>query len=239
MTTTASSLDQKSVHVIKGLIMDTVRAANSGHPGGAMSSADFAYVLFKDFLNFDPADSKWFKRDRFVLSAGHESALLYVLLTMRGILTFDDLKAFRQFGSKTPGHPEQDMTDGVEATTGPLGQGFAMAGGMAAAESFLSAYLDDATAGHFTYVLASDGDIQEPICLGSAALFGQWGWAGLSCTMTATRSSWPVPPVGSTMSTTGHFSKACTGTCWRSTGMITNRSGQPSKLHTPRQADPR
>ncbi len=175
MTTTASSLDQKSVHVIKGLIMDTVRAANSGHPGGAMSSADFAYVLFKDFLNFDPADSKWFKRDRFVLSAGHESALLYVLLTMRGILTFDDLKAFRQFGSKTPGHPEQDMTDGVEATTGPLGQGFAMAGGMAAAESFLSAYLDDATAGHFTYVLASDGDIQEPICLGSAALFGQWG----------------------------------------------------------------
>ncbi len=175
MTTNASAIDLKSVNVIKGLIMDTVRASNSGHPGGAMSSADYAYVLFKDFLNFDPQDANWSNRDRFVLSAGHESALLYALLTLRGILTVDDLKAFRQFGSKTPGHPEHDMTDGVEATTGPLGQGFAMAGGMAVAESFLRAYLDAETAGHFSYVLVSDGDVQEPICLGSAALFGQWG----------------------------------------------------------------
>ncbi len=175
MTTTSNILDRKAVHVIKGLIMDTVRTSNSGHPGGAMSSADYAYVLFKDFLNFDPDDAKWFNRDRFVLSAGHESALLYALLTLRGSLTIDDLKSFRQFGSKTPGHPEHDMTDGVEATTGPLGQGFAMAGGMAVAEAFLRAYLDAEAAGHHTYVLSSDGDIQEPICLGSAALFGQWG----------------------------------------------------------------
>ena len=175
MTTTSTLLDQKAVHVIKGLIMDMVRTANSGHPGGAMSSADFAYILFKEFLRFDPDDSSWFNRDRFVLSAGHESALLYALLTLRGILTIDDLKAFRQFGSKTPGHPEHEMTAGVEATTGPLGQGFAMAGGMAVAEAFLRAYLDAQAAGHYTYVLASDGDIQEPICLGSAALFGQWG----------------------------------------------------------------
>ncbi|NCD24527.1 MAG: transketolase [Deltaproteobacteria bacterium] len=175
MTTTSIQLDQKAVHVIKGLIMDTVRTSNSGHPGGAMSSADYAYILFKDFLKFDPSDAKWFNRDRFVLSAGHESALLYALLTLRGCLTLDDLKSFRQFGSKTPGHPEHDMTDGVEATTGPLGQGFAMAGGMAVAEAFLRAYLDAEVAGHYTYVLSSDGDIQEPICLGSAALFGQWG----------------------------------------------------------------
>lgn len=175
MTINASPIDLKSVNVIKGLIMDTVRASNSGHPGGAMSSADFAYVLFKDYLNFDPQDSKWFNRDRFVLSAGHESALLYALLTLRGALGIDDLKAFRQFGSKTPGHPEHDMTEGVEATTGPLGQGFAMAGGMAVAEAFLRAYLDAETAGHHTYVLFSDGDVQEPIALGSAALFGQWG----------------------------------------------------------------
>lgn len=170
-----SSMDQKAVNVIKGLIMDTVSTANSGHPGGAMSSADFGYILFKEFLNFDPNDSRWFNRDRFVLSAGHESALLYALLTLRGLLSVDDLRAFRQLGSKTPGHPEHDMTEGVEATTGPLGQGFAMAGGMAVAEAFLRAYLDEETSGHFTYVLVSDGDVQEPICLGSAALCGQWG----------------------------------------------------------------
>ncbi|SFL60951.1 transketolase [Desulfomicrobium norvegicum] len=175
MTTNASQIDTKAVNVIKGLIMDTVRASNSGHPGGAMSSADFAYVLFKEFLNFDPKDAKWFNRDRFVLSAGHESALLYAILTLQGSLSVDDLKAFRQFGSKTPGHPEHDMTDGVEATTGPLGQGFAMAGGMAVAEAFLRDYLDAQSAGHFTYALVSDGDVQEPICLGSAALFGHWG----------------------------------------------------------------
>ena len=139
------------------------------------SEAHREAILFRDFLRFDPGDARWFNRDRFVLSAGHESALLYALLVLRGILGLDDLRAFRQLGSKTPGHPEHDMTEGVEATTGPLGQGFAMAGGMAVAEAFLRAWLDEETAGHFTYVLASDGDLQEPVCLGSAALCGRWG----------------------------------------------------------------
>jgi len=173
MTTTA--LDTKAVNVIKGLIMDATRKANSGHPGGAMSSADMVYVLFKEFLRFDPADPTWFNRDRFVLSAGHESMLLYTMLTLRGILSLDDLAAFRQFGSRTPGHPENFQTPGVECTTGPLGQGFAMAVGMAVAETMLRERLGEDVAGHHTFVLSSDGDIQTPICLGAASLAGLWG----------------------------------------------------------------
>ncbi|MFP4314928.1 MAG: transketolase [Desulfovibrionales bacterium] len=167
--------DQLAVNVIKGLILDGVRKANSGHPGGAMSSADFAYILFKEFLEFDPDDPTFFNRDRFVLSAGHESMLLYSLLCMCGFLTLEDLMSFRQLGSRTPGHPEHDVTPGVEATTGPLGQGFGMSGGMAVAEMFLRAKLGQDILDHYTYVLSSDGDLQEPIALGSAALFGQWG----------------------------------------------------------------
>ncbi|WP_243366859.1 transketolase [Fundidesulfovibrio soli] len=166
--------DRLTVNVIKGLVMDAVRKANSGHPGGAMSSADFAYVLFKDFLKYSPDDPKWFNRDRFVLSAGHESTLLYSLLTLAGVLTVDDLKHFRQFGSRTPGHPEQHMTPGVEATTGPLGQGLAMAVGMATAEAMLRARMGEEICSHYTYVLASDGDLQEPVCLGAASLAGLW-----------------------------------------------------------------
>lgn len=173
------SLDQKTVDVIRALVMDTVRAANSGHPGGAMSSADFATVLFSEFLNFDPDDARWFNRDRFVLSAGHESALLYSLLHLAGFITLDDLKAFRQMGSRTPGHPEHDMTPGVEATTGPLGQGLAMSVGLAAAEAHLGARLGADAVDHFTYVLASDGDLQEPVALGAASLAGLWGLSRL------------------------------------------------------------
>ena len=172
--------DQFSLAVIKGLIMDTVRNANSGHTGGPMSSADFAYILFTEYLNFNPNDSEWFKRDRFVLSAGHESALLYVLLTLIGWLNIDDLRRFRQLHSKTPGHLEVEI-DGVEATTGPLGQGVGMGIGMAVAESKLreifAHYTDDADDifGHFNYILASDGDLQEPVSTGAAALAGHWG----------------------------------------------------------------
>jgi len=175
MTTNAASLDAKAVNAIKGLIMDATRKAASGHPGGAMSSADMAYVLFKDYLRFDPADAQWFGRDRFVLSAGHESMLLYALLHLRGILTMEDLERFRQFASKTPGHPENYETPGVECTTGPLGQGFSMSVGMAVAEAMLRARLGDDVAGHHTYVLSSDGDVQAPVFLGSAALAGLWG----------------------------------------------------------------
>ena len=175
MTTNTAAIDRQAVNVIKGLVMDATRKANSGHPGGAMSSADMAYVLFKDFLRYDPADPAWFDRDRFVLSAGHESMLLYSLLTLRGLLTIEDLTRFRQFGSRTPGHPENEGTPGVECTTGPLGQGFSMAVGMAVAEAMLRARLGEDIACHRTFALASDGDIQEPVCLGSAALAGLWG----------------------------------------------------------------
>ncbi|SNS23673.1 transketolase [Humidesulfovibrio mexicanus] len=167
--------DQLVVNTLKGLIMDMTRAANSGHPGGAMSSADFAAVLYSEFLNFDPDRAGWFNRDRFVLSAGHESALLYGLLHMAGFIDETDVAGFRQLGSRTPGHPEHDVTPGVEATTGPLGQGFAMGVGMAQAEAFLRAKLGKAVADHHTYVLASDGDMQEPVVMGAASLAGLWG----------------------------------------------------------------
>ncbi len=171
------------VNVIKGLVMDGVRNANSGHTGGAMSSADFATILFTEFLNFDPDDPNWFDRDRFVLSAGHESMLLYSLLTLNGWLTINDLKNFRQLHSKTPGHPEVEFP-GVEATTGPLGQGVGMAVGMALAESMLRHQMEflgeeSNFVDHFTYVLAGDGDLQEPIALGAAAIAGHLGLSRL------------------------------------------------------------
>ncbi|MDZ7361597.1 MAG: transketolase [candidate division KSB1 bacterium] len=168
-------LDQYTINVIKGLVMDATRHADSGHPGGPMSSVDFAYTVYKEFLRYSPSDPKWFNRDRFVLSAGHESMLLYSLLTLVGYLELDDLKKFRQYGSRTPGHPESHLTPGVEATTGPLGQGFGMAVGMAAAEEILAAHFGRELIEHFTYVVASDGDLQEPISMGTAALAGHWG----------------------------------------------------------------
>ncbi|MBA7604498.1 MAG: transketolase [Calditrichaeota bacterium] len=159
---------------VKGLIMDTVRKADSGHTGGALSSLDFACLLFRDILSYDPDDSQWLNRDRFVLSAGHESALLYVLLYLVGYMELDDLLNFRQLGSRTPGHPEVDRTTGVEATTGPLGQGVAMAVGMAVAEEMLRARLGADVVNHATYCLCSDGDLQEPVALGASALAGHW-----------------------------------------------------------------
>ncbi|GAB6176485.1 transketolase [Desulfobaculum senezii] len=168
------ALDAKAVNVLKALVMDATRKANSGHPGGPMSSADMAYILFKDFLRFDPTNPDWFNRDRFILSAGHESSLLYGLLHFCDYLDIEDLKAFRQFGSKTPGHPEIEIP-GVEVTTGPLGQGFAMGVGEAVAEAMLRAKTGKDAVDHHTYVLASDGDLQEPVALGAASLAGLWG----------------------------------------------------------------
>jgi transketolase len=139
-----------TVNVIKGLIMDGTRKANSGHPGGAMSSADMAYVLFRSFLKYDPENTDWPNRDRFVLSAGHESMLLYSLLHLQGYLDIDELRRFRQLNSLTPGHPEADLTPGVEATTGPLGQGISMAVGMALAEAHLNAKFGKSLIDHYT-----------------------------------------------------------------------------------------
>ncbi|WP_029898579.1 transketolase [Desulfohalovibrio reitneri] len=168
-------LDQQTVAVMKGLVMDATRQADSGHPGGPFSAADLSYVLFKDFLRYDPDDATWYDRDRFILSAGHMSTLQYALLYLQGRLDMEDIKQFRQFGSRTPGHPEVGETPGVECTTGPLGQGVAMGVGMAAAEAHQRATLGEDICNHSTYVVASDGDLQEPVAFGAATLAGLWG----------------------------------------------------------------
>jgi transketolase len=154
--------------------MDAVEQAKSGHPGLPMGAADVATVLFTRHLKYDAADPKWFDRDRFVLSAGHGSMLLYALLHLAGVegVTIEELKRFRQLESKTPGHPENFMTPGVETTTGPLGQGIATAVGFALAERILNAEFGDEVVDHHTYVLASDGDLMEGVSQEAAALAG-------------------------------------------------------------------
>jgi transketolase len=161
-------------NAIRALAMDAVEQAKSGHPGMPMGTADFATVLFTRFLKFDPSDPAWPDRDRFVLSAGHGSMLLYALLYLTGYaaMTLDEIKRFRQLDSLTPGHPEYGHTPGVETTTGPLGQGLANAVGMAIAERHLAAEFGDAVVDHKTYVIASDGDLMEGVSQEAIALAG-------------------------------------------------------------------
>lgn len=161
-------------NAVRVLAMDAVEKAKSGHPGLPMGAADMATVLFTKFLKYDATDPTWPDRDRFVLSAGHGSMLLYSLLHLTGVkgMTIDELKRFRQLDSKTPGHPENFMTPGVETTTGPLGQGIATAVGMALAERMLNAEYGDDLVDHRTYVLASDGDLMEGISQEAIALAG-------------------------------------------------------------------
>lgn len=161
-------------NAIRALAMDAVQQANSGHPGLPMGAADIVTVLFTQFLKFDPSAPKWPDRDRFVLSAGHGSMLMYALLYLTGYssVTIEDIKRFRQLGSKTPGHPENFITEGVETTTGPLGQGIATAVGMAMAEKIMAANYGEAIVNHKTYVLASDGDLMEGISHEAIALAG-------------------------------------------------------------------
>ncbi|PKU25194.1 transketolase [Telmatospirillum siberiense] len=161
-------------NAVRFLAVDAVERAKSGHPGMPMGMADVATVLFSRFLKFDPADPDWPDRDRFVLSAGHGSMLLYALLHLTGYdgITIDELKRFRQWGSKTPGHPEYGHTPGVETTTGPLGQGIATAVGMALAERLMNARWGDGLVDHFTYVLAGDGCLMEGISHEAASLAG-------------------------------------------------------------------
>ncbi len=166
--------DLQTINVMKGLVVDGVNKAKSGHPGGAMSSMDFAYLLFTEYLRFDPNSTKWLGRDRFILSAGHESMLIYTLLHMQGFLPLDELKRFRQLHSKTPGHPENFLTDGVECTTGPLGQGAAMSVGFAVAAAHLAATLDEELFQNRTWCLVGDGCIQEDVTMGAASLAGHW-----------------------------------------------------------------
>ena len=166
------ALQERCIETIRFLAVDGVQKANSGHPGMPMGAAAVAYTLFTRHLRYDPADPQWPNRDRFVLSAGHASMLLYSMLHLTGYdLTMDDLKAFRQWGSRTPGHPEFGHTAGVETTTGPLGQGVANAVGMAVAERFLAATYGDVM-DHYTYVLAGDGCMMEGISSEAASFAG-------------------------------------------------------------------
>lgn len=167
-------LSARMANAIRALSMDAVEAAKSGHPGLPMGAADIATVLFTEFVDFDPKMPDWPDRDRFVLSAGHGSMLIYSVLHLLGVegMPIDEIRNFRQFGSKTPGHPEFGHTPGIETTTGPLGQGIATAVGMALAERLMAARFGDDLVNHYTYVLASDGDLMEGISHEAIALAG-------------------------------------------------------------------
>ncbi|WP_019378094.1 transketolase [Virgibacillus halodenitrificans] len=179
MTKTAVSVEQLAINTIRTLSIDAIEHANSGHPGLPMGAAPMAYTLWNEFMTHNPKNSKWFNRDRFVLSAGHGSMLLYSLLHLSGYqLTMEDIKHFRQWGSKTPGHPEVHHTDGVETTTGPLGQGIATAVGMAMAEAHLAATFnktDISIIDHYTYALVGDGDLMEGVSHETVSLAGHLG----------------------------------------------------------------
>ncbi len=176
MSSTNTSLDELCVNTIRTLSIDAVQAAESGHPGMPMGMADAAYVLWTKFLKHDPANPDWYNRDRFILSAGHGSMLLYSLLHLTGYdLSLNELKNFRQWDSLTPGHPEYGLTPGVETTTGPLGQGFATGVGMAMAEKHLAAKFNEqdlSLTNHYTYGIVSDGDLMEGISQEAASLAG-------------------------------------------------------------------
>ena len=173
------SIDQLSIDTLRLLAVDEVEKAKSGHPGAPLGCAPIAYLLFHKIMKHNPAHFKWTDRDRFVLSNGHASALLYATLFLSGYkITLDDLKSFRQWHSKTPGHPESGETEGVEVTTGPLGQGFGMAVGMAIAEKHLAAVYNKPgheIVNHHTYVLCGDGDLMEGISHESGSLAGTLG----------------------------------------------------------------
>ena len=178
-------LEQLSINTIRFLSVDAVQKANSGHPGLPLGAAPMAYVLWTRFLQHNPTNPRWVNRDRFVLSAGHGSMLLYSLLYLTGYdLPLEHIKQFRQWGSLTPGHPEHGVTPGVETTTGPLGQGFANAVGMAIAESHLAARYNRPghhLVNHYTYVLVSDGDLMEGVAAEAASLAGHLKLGKLIC----------------------------------------------------------
>lgn len=179
------TLDQKCIDTLRFLAVDMVQKADSGHPGLPLGAAPMAYVLWQRLLKFNPGNPGWFDRDRFVLSAGHGSALLYGLLHMTGYdVTLDDIKQFRQWGSKTPGHPERGHTPGVEVTTGPLGQGMANAVGLAIAEAQLAARYNRPghnVIDHRTWALVSDGDLMEGVCAEAVSLAGHLKLGKLNC----------------------------------------------------------
>ena len=175
-TYSPTRLENLSINTIRFLSVDAVQKANSGHPGLPMDAAPMAYILWTRFLKHNPSDPNWFDRDRFVLSAGHGSMLLYSLLYLTGYnLSLDQIKNFRQWGSITPGHPESELTPGVETTTGPLGQGFGNGVGMAIAEAHLAKLYNrpgHTIVKHYTYGIVSDGDMMEGASSEAASLAG-------------------------------------------------------------------
>lgn len=180
MAVATQSLEQLCINSIRFLAIDAVEKANSGHPGLPMGAAPMAFVLWDRFMRYNPKNPKWFNRDRFVLSAGHGCMLHYALLYLTGYdsVSIDDIKQFRQWGSKTPGHPENHVTEGVEVTTGPLGQGIANAVGLALAEAHLAARFnkpDCTVVDHYTYVILGDGCNMEGISGEACSLAGHWG----------------------------------------------------------------
>src|SRR5882672_10328918 len=185
-TDAKDKLEELCVNTIRFLAVDGVEKAKSGHPGTPMGMADMAYVLWTEFLRHDPSDPHWKNRDRFVLSAGHASMLLYSLLHLTGYsdMTLDQLKQFRQWGSKTAGHPEYGHATGIEVTTGPLGQGIAHAVGFALGERMLAARFNlpedpFKPVEHYTYGICSDGDLEEGISAEAASLAGHLGLGNL------------------------------------------------------------
>src|ERR671914_577742 len=183
---TTPELDQLCINTIRALAIDAVQKANSGHPGLPLGAAPMAYVLWTRFMRYNPKNPKWENRDRFILSAGHGCMLLYALLYLTGYdLSLDDIKNFRQWGSKTPGHPENVLTPGVEITTGPLGQGFANGVGMAMGSAHLAARFNEPDfpmIDHYIYAIVSDGDLMEGVASelafteSVAQRFEAYGW---------------------------------------------------------------
>jgi len=176
MAIVSKNFDELAINTIRFLAVDGVQKANSGHPGMPMGCAPIGYVLYSKYMNYNPSNPNWYNRDRFILSAGHGSMLLYSLLHLTGFkVSLDDLKSFRQWGSITPGHPEYGLTQGVETTTGPLGQGFSNSVGMAIAQKFISAKFnkyDIKLIDHFIYGICSDGDLMEGVSHETASLAG-------------------------------------------------------------------
>src|SRR4051794_31721244 len=176
MSATATATEQTCIDTIRTLSMDAVQQANSGHPGMPMAMAPAAYLLYAEVMKHNPKDPHWPDRDRFVLSAGHGSMLLYSLLHLTGYdLPLDEIKRFRQWGSRTPGHPERGHTPGVEVATGPLGQGLSNAVGMAIAEAWLAAKYNrpgHSVVDHHTYTICGDGCLMEGIAQEAASLAG-------------------------------------------------------------------
>ena len=185
MSNEQKDLDLLCINTIRTLSMDAVQKANSGHPGTPMALAPLAYVVWTQFLRHNPGNPKWFNRDRFVLSCGHASMLLYAVLHLTGYdLSLEEIINFRQWGSKTPGHPEHGITPGVETTTGPLGQGIMNAVGMAMAEAHLATVFNrdgHTIVDHHVYAFCSDGDLMEGASHEAASLAGHLGLGKLVC----------------------------------------------------------